>query len=361
LIDGGRPWDIMVHDDRFYQRLLTDGSLGMGESYMDEWWDSEQVDETISRLLRAGLGSKIQPRKFLYSFLLAHLMNPQRRSKAYEVGEHHYDLGNDLFELMLDRRMTYTCAYWSGSPTPQDLAQAQEAKLDLVCQKIGLKPGQHVLDIGCGWGSFMIYAAEKYASSATGVTVSKEQVELGRKRAENLPVTFQLKDYRETTGTFDHVVSLGMFEHVGPRNHRSFMEVTNRVLKDDGLFLLQIAARTNVKTLPDPWSGKYIFPNTLIPALGEIASSTNGLFVLEDLHNFGADYDKTLLAWNQNFEAAWPLLKGKYSYRFYRMWRYYLLAAAGVSRSRTAQIWQLVFSKKGVPGGYRSIRPARLE
>jgi cyclopropane-fatty-acyl-phospholipid synthase len=214
-----------------------------------------------------------------------------------------------------------------------------------------------VLDIGCGWGGFMIYAAEKYGASATGVTVSKEQVELGRKRAENLPVTFQLKDYRETTGVYDHVVSLGMFEHVGPRNHRSFMEVTNRVLKDAGLFLLQIAARTNVKTLPDPWSGKYIFPNTLIPALGEIASSTNGLFVLEDLHNFGADYDKTLLAWHKNFEAAWPLLQGKYSHRFYRMWRYYLLAAAGLSRSRAGQLWQLVFSKKGVPGGYSSIRP----
>jgi cyclopropane-fatty-acyl-phospholipid synthase len=359
LIDGDRPWDIMVHDDRFYQRLLTDGSLGMGESYMDEWWDSEQVDETISRLLRSGIRGKIQPRKFLYSFLLAHLMNPQRRSKAYEVGEHHYDLGNDLFELMLDKRMTYTCAYWSGSPTPQDLDQAQEAKLDLICQKIGLKPGQHVLDIGCGWGSFMIYAAEKYRASATGVTVSKEQVELGRKRAEHLPVTFQLKDYRETTGVYDHVVSLGMFEHVGPRNHRSFMEVTNRVLKDDGFFLLHIAARNNRKTLPDPWSGKYIFPNTLIPSLGEIASSTNGLFVLEDVHNFGADYDKTLLAWHQNFEGAWPLLRSKYSQRFYRMWRYYLLAAAGVSRSRSGQIWQLVFSKKGVPGGYRSIRPAR--
>ncbi len=356
LINGARPWDIVVHDDRFYRRVLANGSLGLGESYMDQWWDCEEIDEMIARLLGAGLEEKIQPRKFLYLFLLAHLMNPQRKSKAYEVGERHYDLGNDLFERMLDKRMTYTCAYWSGHPTPQGLDQAQEAKLELVCRKLGLKPGQHVLDIGSGWGSFMIYAAEKYGVAATGVTVSKEQVELGRKRAGNLPVTFELKDYRETTGSYDHVVSLGMFEHVGPRNHRTFMEVTNRVLKDEGLFLLQIAARSNSKTLPDPWSGKYIFPNTLIPCLGEIASSTNGLFVMEDLHNFGADYDKTLQSWHRNFEAAWPALKNKYSDRFYRMWRYYLLAAAGLSRSRTGQLWQIVFSKKGVPGGYHSVR-----
>jgi len=356
LINGPRPWDIVVHDDRFYRRVLANGSLGLGESYMDQWWDCEEIDEMIARLLGAGLEEKIQPRKFLYLFLLAHLMNPQRKSKAYEVGERHYDLGNDLFERMLDKRMTYTCAYWSGHPTPQGLDQAQEAKLELVCRKLGLKPGQHVLDIGSGWGSFMIYAAEKYGVAATGVTVSKEQVELGRKRAGNLPVTFELKDYRETTGSYDHVVSLGMFEHVGPRNHRTFMEVTNRVLKDEGLFLLQIAARSNSKTLPDPWSGKYIFPNTLIPCLGEIASSTNGLFVMEDLHNFGADYDKTLQSWHRNFEAAWPALKNKYSDRFYRMWRYYLLAAAGLSRSRTGQLWQIVFSKKGVPGGCHSVR-----
>ena len=356
LINGARPWDIAVHDDRFYRRVLADGSLGLGESYMDQWWECEEIDEMIARLLRAGLGEKIQPRKFLYLFLLAQLMNPQRRSKAYEVGEHHYDLGNDLFERMLDKRMTYTCAYWSGHPAPQGLDEAQEAKLDLVCRKLGLKPGEHVLDIGCGWGSFIIYAAEKYGVSATGVTVSKEQVALGRKRAGNLPVTFELKDYRETTGRYDHVVSLGMFEHVGPRNHRTFMEVTNRVLKDDGLFLLQVAARIDPKTLPDPWSGKYIFPNTLIPCLEEIASSTNSLFILEDLHNFGADYDKTLQNWHRNFEAAWSELKKNYSDRFYRMWRYYLLAAAGLSRSRTGQVWQIVFSKKGVPGGYRSVR-----
>jgi cyclopropane-fatty-acyl-phospholipid synthase len=356
IIDGDRPGDIAVHDDRFYQRLLRDGSLGMGESYMDGWWDCPQVDELIARLLRAGLGEKIQPRKFLYLFLLAHLMNPQRRSKAYEVGEHHYDLGNDLFEQMLDKRMTYTCAYWSGTPAPSGLDEAQEAKLDLICRKLGLKPGQHVLDIGCGWGSFMIYAAEKYGAIATGVTVSKEQVALGRARAGSLPVTFELKDYREITGRYDHVISLGMFEHVGPRNHRTFMDITNKVLKDDGLFLLQIAARNDSRTLPDPWSNKYIFPNTFLPSLGEIAASTNGLFIMEELHNFGADYDKTLLAWHRNFEKAWPVLKNQYSERFYRMWRYYLLAAAGLSRSRAGQLWQMVFSKRGVVGGYRTVR-----
>ena len=356
MIDGDRPGDIAIHDDRFYQRLLRDGSLGMGESYMDGWWDSAQIDELIARLLRAGLGEKIRPRKFLYLFLLAHLMNPQRRSKAYEVGERHYDLGNDLFQHMLDKRMTYTCAYWSGTPAPSGLDEAQEAKLDLVCRKLDLKPGQRVLDIGCGWGSFMIYAAEKYGAIATGVTVSKEQVALGRVRAGSLPVTFELKDYREIRGRYDHVVSLGMFEHVGPRNHRTFMEITNNVLKDDGLFLLQIGARNDAHAVPDPWSHKYIFPNSFHPSLGEIAASTNGFFIMEELHNFGADYDKTLLAWHRNFENAWPVLKNQYSERFYRMWRYYLLAAAGLSRSRAGQLWQMVFSKKGILGGYRTVR-----
>ena len=356
IVNGSRDWDIVVHDDRFYRRVLAEGSLGFGESYMEGWWDCRHLHEMIARALRAGVRERTQPASFLVAYVLAKLANPQRKSRAFQVGERHYDLGNELFERMLDERMTYTCAYWSGTPTPQTLDEAQEAKLDLVCRKLRLRPGQHVLDIGCGWGSFMIYAAEKYGVKATGVTVSRAQVELGTKRAGDLPVKFELMDYRDITGEFDHVVSLGMFEHVGVRNHALFMKTVSRVLKADGLFLLHTAGRTNSKTIPDPWSGKYIFPNTICPCIAEIGQSANGLFVMEDWHSFGENYERTLLAWHRNFENAWPSLKDKFSERFHRMWRYYLLAAAGASQSRTGQVWQVVMSKRGVVGGYRSIR-----
>ncbi len=352
-INGSRPWDIQIKNEDFYARVLANPSLGLGESYMDSWWECEQLDVMMAKIFRARLGEHLDPSKLLFPALMAKLQNPGRKKKAFEIGQKHYDTGNDFFERMLDKRMTYTCGYFKEVVT---LDEAQEAKLDLVCQKIGLKPGDHVLDIGCGWGSFMFYAAEKYGARCTGITVSKEQVALGNKRVGNLPVTFELKDYREVSAHYDHVVSLGMFEHVGPKSHRIFMEKVNSILHDDGFLLLHTIGMSKAEPYEDPFLEKYIFPNSLSPSVGQLATAIEGLFVMEDWHNFGTYYDTTCMHWWKNIEQHWPEIKDNYSERFYRMWRFFLLAAAGSFRSRTGQLWQVVLSKHGVLGGYTSVR-----
>ncbi|EKD33554.1 MAG: hypothetical protein ACD_76C00004G0005 [uncultured bacterium] len=254
---------------------------------------------------------------------------------------------------MLDNSMTYTCGYWKDASTLDD---AQEAKLDLVCKKIGLKHGDSVLDIGCGWGSFAKFAAEKYKAKVLGVTVSKEQIKLGQGLCRGLPVELRLQDYRKISGSFDHIVSLGMFEHVGYKNYRIFFEVVRRCLKDNGLFLLHTIGGNRSVHSTDPWIGKYIFPNSMLPSASQIASATEGLFVMEDWHNFGSDYDKTLMAWHSNFEKNWGSLMAHYDERFHRMWQYYLLSCAGSFRARQNQLWQIVYSKNGIINGYNSVR-----
>lgn len=353
-INGSRPWDIQVHNAEFYSRVLAQGSLGLGEAYMDGWWDAQSLDQLFTRVLTARLETKIPKNiSLVLAAAKARVMNQQSKRKAFEIGEAHYDIGNDLYQAMLDARLTYTCGYWKEAST---LDEAQEAKLDLVCRKLQLKPGQRILDIGCGWGSFLKFAAQKYGIQGVGVTVSKEQVALARELCNDLPIEIRLQDYREVKEQFDHVVSLGMIEHVGMKNYRSYMKVASQCLKDDGLFLLHTIGGNKSVTHTDAWIEKYIFPNSMLPSVAQIGTSIEGLFVMEDWHNFGAYYDNTLMAWFQNFHHAWPELREKYGDRFYRMWKYYLLSCAGSFRSRRNQLWQVVLSKHGVPGGYQSVR-----
>ncbi len=352
-INGKRPWDIQVHDERLYTSVVLRGSIGLGEAYMDGWWDAEKLDEFFLRILRSNIQLEQKaPGQDIFHFL-SNLFNRQTVEKSFEVGERHYDIGNDLYKVMLDKRMTYTCGYWEGA---KNLDEAQEKKLDLVCRKLGLKPGQKILDIGCGWGSFAKFAAEKYGVHVTGITVSKEQVALGKEMCKGLPVEIIFSDYRNIEGKFDHIVSLGMFEHVGHKNYKTFMKVVHEHLKDDGLFLLHTIGGNFSGIDIDPWFDKYIFPNGILPEIQHMANSIKHLFVMEDWHNFGAYYDLTLMAWFSNFEKAWPELSKKYSKRFFRMWKYYLLSLAGGFRARNTQLWQIVFSKKGIIGGYKSIR-----
>ena len=348
-IDGDRPWDMQVHDDRVFDRIFARATLGLGEAYMDGWWDCEALDVMLTKVMRADIRRHIRPISLVLPVLTARLFNLQSLPRAFQVGEQHYDLGNDLFEVMLDRRMTYTCGYWRRA---DDLDAAQEAKLDLICRKIDLQPGQRVLDIGCGWGSFAGYAAEKYGAEVFGVTVSKEQGALVEERYRDLPVRAIVKDYRELEGEFDHVVSVGMFEHVGYKNYRTFMNVARRCLKPDGLFLLHTIGRRKTRPHGEPWTHKYIFPNAQVPSVASIGEAIEGTFVLEDLHNFGADYDRTLMAWHANFEAGWPDLREKYGDRFHRMWRYFLLTNAASFRARQLQLWQMVLSPEGVEDVY---------
>lgn len=353
-INGKQPWDIQVHDDRLFKRVISEAELGLGEAYMDGWWDAGKVDEFIFKILRADLQNKVRRNlKIVIQLAGFWLFNMQARSRAFIVGKRHYDLGNELFRNMLDKRMNYSCAYWKDA---KNLDEAQENKLRLICEKLYLQPGMKVLDIGCGWGAFGKYAAEKYSVEVTGITVSQEQVALGKELCRGLPVEFRLQDYREMNEKFDRIVSVGMIEHVGYKNYREYFKVAARCMKEDGLFLLHTIGNATSVRSTDPWTHKYIFPNGMLPSVAQLGKAIEGFFIMEDWHNFGADYDKTLMAWYDNFTHNWDSLKEKYGNRFYRMWEYFLLSCAGSFRARSNQLWQIVLSKNGLLGGYRSVR-----
>lgn len=349
-LGGQRPTDLVIHDDRTYARVFAHGTLGLGEAYMDGWWDVGDLPAFFARVLSSHLDESVRTLDTLMAHLRARLINRQRGAHAWDVGRQHYDLGNDLFEAMLGKRMIYSCAYWAHA---DNLDDAQEAKLDLICRKLALRPGQRILDIGCGWGEALRFAAERYGVSGVGVTVSQEQAAYARERCQDLPVEIRLQDYRELDEPFDAILSTGMFEHVGGKNYRTWFEVARRCLRKDGLAVLHTIGSNDAPGRPDPWIDKYIFPNSVIPSMSQVARALEGLFVVEDWHNFGADYDRTLMAWRANVEAAWPQLASRYDERFRRMWNFYLGCSAGIFRSRRDQLWQLTLSPHGRPGGYR--------
>jgi cyclopropane-fatty-acyl-phospholipid synthase len=354
--NGDEPWDIQVHDESVYDLISTEGSLGFGEAYMEGFWDCTQMDELFHRVLRAKiderLGSWVRLR-LLGEILRQKLFNLQSSHRAFQVGERHYDIGNDVFEAMLDPSMSYSCGYWRDAT---NLIQAQFDKLDLICRKLDLQPGERLLEIGCGWGGLASFAAKHYGVEVVGITISKEQQKLAQHRCAGLPVSIELMDYRDLTGQFDKIVSVGMFEHVGPKNYQTYFKVVNRLLKDDGLFLLHTIGVTSTTSNTDPWIDKYIFPNGKLPSAQEITANVEQHFFIGDWHNFGPDYDRTLMAWWENFDRAWPRLSNKYNQHFYRMWKYYLLSCAGFFRSGQGQLWQVVLGKQGRSSVYRSVR-----
>ena len=354
-INGPGDADIQVLNPEFYNRVLREGALGLGESYMDGWWEVKKLDDLVYHLIVASLHERVKSWKIIPHILKAKILNAGKESKAYEVGQKHYDIGNELFQKMLDKRMVYSCGYWNKA---MNLDEAQEAKFDLICRKLDFKRGMRILDVGCGWGGFCKYAAEKYEVEAVGITISKEQAEWAKVSCKGLNVEIKLQDYRllETSPPYDRVVSIGMFEHVGVKNYRIFMTTIRHLLKDDGLFLLHTIGSNKSMVTTDPWTHKYIFPNSMLPSIQQIGISMEQLFVMEDWHNFGPDYDKTLMAWFDNFDHAWPEIKSQYDDRFYRMWKYYLLSSAGSFRARKNQVWQIVLSKKGVREGYKTVR-----
>ncbi len=344
-INGSKPYDIQIHNDNFYHRVIHQTALGLGESYMDNWWECKSLDRFIEKILRANLIGRVKKDwATLWGLFKSKIFNLQKSRRAFVVGEQHYDIGNDLYRKMLDKQMQYTCGYWKDEDT---LDAAQQAKLDLVCRKLDLKPGMEVLELGCGFGGFAKFAAQNYGVSVTGFTVSKKQAEFAREWCKGLPVNIRLDDYRNANGLYDRTVSIGIMEHVGFKNYATYMKLTNKLLKDDGISFVHTIGSNVSRTTCNTWTTKYIFPNSVLPSIAQLGRAMEGHFVMEDWHNFGEDYDKTLMAWYDNFKAGWPELKTKYSERFYRMWEYYLLSCAAGFRSRSMQLWQIVMTKTG--------------
>ena len=355
-VNGNNPWDMRVQDARAYDQILSKWSLGLGESYVNGYWDCERLDDMLTRLLKVDLNMAVQGRakfRLLAEIARAKLVNLQSTKRAFLVGEHHYDAGNDIFRGMLDSKMIYSCAYWEFA---HDLEQAQTHKLELICRKLELKKGERLLDIGCGWGGLAAYAATNFGVSVLGITVSKEQQKIAQKRCQGLEVEIELIDYRKLEGRFSKIASVGMFEHVGEKNYRDYCQTASRLLEDQGLFLLHTIGSDVRIARTDPWIDRYIFPNGKIPCATELSAALEGLFLIEDWHNFGCDYDRTLMEWHKRLESHWPTLSKHYSERFYRTWKFYLLGCAAYFRSKQGQLWQLVLSKRSKDGPYRSFR-----
>ncbi len=353
-INGDKPYDIVVHDEQFYQRALS-GSLGFGESYMDKQWDCPKLDELITRIHRAELPRKIEKNISLFlKIAKERLVNLQTKKRALVVGKRHYDLGNEFFQKMLGPTMAYSCGYDPFGV--KSLDEAQTDKFDLICRKINLKEGDRILDIGCGWGGFALHAATRYGASVVGITISKEQAAFAEKLCKHTRnVEIRLKDYRDVNEKFDHVVSVGMMEHVGPKNYQEYMQTVDRCLKKNGLFLLHTIGSDKRTNYADSWFDEYIFPNSVIPTACQLDKAYAGIFTREDMHNFGPCYDRTLMHWYANFKEHLQELQAQYGETFCRMMEFYLLCSAGGFRARELQLWQFVFSKKR-EGGYQSIR-----
>lgn len=352
-VGGDEPYAVRVHDERLWARVIAQRQLGLGEAYMDGWWDCHQLDEMLTRVIAIDAAQRIPLRpRIAWHALSSTVANYQTKRRAAKNARHHYDIGNDLYERMLDKRMVYSCGYWQEA---ESLDTAQEAKLDLICRKLELEPGMRVLDIGCGWGGFLQFAAERYGIIGTGISPAVQQVSMARERCSGLPVTIHEMEYRDLEGVFDRIVSVGMLEHVGPKNLHTFFAMCNRVLAERGMMLHHTIGSTVSKHHSDPFFDRYIFPGGVLPSLAQFSRAAEPEWVIEDVHNFGPDYDRTLMEWNANIEARWSEIP-HYDERFRRMWRFYVLGSAAGFRARSLQLWQVVLRRKGRARRYSAAR-----
>ena len=328
------PWDI-----------IKDPDLGMGEAYMDGRMVFDEGDILhFGRLLRANnrfentggkLSSSLSARLFTKARFELQQFNNRIRSKANAA--HHYDIGNELYELMLDpEHMQYSCAYWPRAD--MTLAEAQEAKLVHIASKLALRDGQTVLDIGCGWGGLAIFLAQHFDVQVTGITLSEEQLDLARERTAEAglssQVSFELADYRELakgSARFDRIVSVGMFEHVGRPQFEQFFKCCATLLSADGIMLLHTIGRMGEPGLTDRFTSKYIFPGGYIPALSEtLSASEKSRLIPSDIEPLRIHYARTLERWYANCLANEDQIVEMFDERFFRMWTLYLAGAATV-------------------------------
>jgi cyclopropane-fatty-acyl-phospholipid synthase len=354
-INGSNPWDVRVNDDRFFSRALR-GSLGFGESYMDGDWDADELDALFRRVMRMKLTrSPLVIVNRIWSDIRARLTNLQTRSGSRAIAEAHYDLDHRLYKEFLGPYNQYTCCFFNKAKT---LQTAEIEKLEMLCNKLGLSAGDKVLDIGCGWGGFAKYAAETRGCSVTGVSISTEQIAYAREYTSGLPVKIIEADYRDLPEMyggqhFDKVLICGMLEHVGYKNYRNIFSIIHHLLKDEGKFLLHTIGNNQTTAVVDPWIEKYIFRNSMAPAMGQLAEAFEGLLVVQDWENYGLYYAPTLAAWQQNFEKNWETISAieterPFDERFRRMFNYYFLSCKAAFETENLHLWHVVLTKHGL-------------
>jgi len=361
-LDGDRPWDIRVNRERLYRRALR-GSLGFGEAYINGDWDCEALDELFRRLLSANTQKRplIRAARAVKS-LQARLMNLQTRRRSRAVAEEHYDLDHRMYALFLGPWNQYTCCFFDGT---DDLERAEIAKLEMLCDKLELRAGDRLLDIGCGWGGFAKYAARTRGCEVTGISLSDAQIRYATEYTRGLPVTIRRLDYRDLPESglapFDKISIVGMIEHVGYKNYAELLGIVHDMLKPDGLFLLHTIGNNERSTVVDPWIEKYIFRNSMAPAMSHLADASEGRFVIEDWENYGHHYVPTLQAWYERFNANWDRIRTlitarPFDERFRRMWNYYLMSSKAAFDVEHLHLWQLVMTRRNSGRGvYRRV------
>mmetsp|Transcript_37565 Transcript_37565/g.87936 ORF Transcript_37565/g.87936 Transcript_37565/m.87936 type:complete len:496 (+) Transcript_37565:76-1563(+) len=364
---GGIPVSVFDHvkitDDSAWWDIIIRGNLGIAEAWMHGKAEVEPLPMFIKLLNGTSIGTRrTQGSDFLSTFvnviaaplgMAAQTINQQTRKLSKRVAEVHYDAGNDLYEKMLGPSMSYTCAYWKDA---NNLDEAQTAKFNLIFRKLQLPPSEHmkVADLGMGWGTLASYVHRESQGSAEviGVSLSKEQVSWAQANLQKPGLRFIWQDYREICedpaqmGTFDRVYSVGMLEHVGYKNHAGFFKCIKALLKPDGLAVVHSIGEPDFVPVSDAFLDKYIFPGAVIPTLSSLTANFEKDFILEDFHNFGHDYAKTLAAWSVNAEEFFRENPTAYSEEFKRMWRYYLQMCEALFELRINQLWQFVLSPR---------------
>ncbi|HEX2841699.1 cyclopropane-fatty-acyl-phospholipid synthase family protein [Hyphomicrobium sp.] len=351
---AGPDVTMRLTDPTLYRSLFFNPELAAGEAYMDGRMSFENSTLrdflTLFSMNRLSLGSyPLQKVLRSASRGLKRFQQANPIGKAQRNVAHHYDIGNDFYRLFLDRGMQYSCAYFTSDDNT--LEEAQQNKLRLIASKLDLKPGQKVLDIGCGWGDMLLYLARLADIQAVGVTLSKEQCKLANEKAKQLGVAdrvrFELRDYRDLTERFDRIVSVGMFEHVGVHHYGEFFAKVNELMTETGVMLLHSIGHMSPPGTASPWLRKYIFPGAYSPALSEVftAVEQNSLWVT-DCEFLRLHYAKTLAHWEQRFQASRAKVAEMYDERFCRMWEFYLISAEMMFRTGSQLVFHMQLAKK---------------
>lgn len=346
---GGPEVTIKLHDQKFVRRMMLRPGLAVGEGYMDGSYTVEEgtLRGFLEIVVRSSAGR--EPKGPVGALLrMTAPLRRNDRSRAARNVRHHYDIDHRLYERFLDKDMQYSCAYWREGVTSLD--EAQRDKREHIAAKLRLEPGMKVLDIGSGWGGMALHLARNYGVLVTGVTLSVDQYQTSIRRAQEAGlsdrVTFKLQDYRQEPGTFDRIVSVGMFEHVGPRNFSEYFRHVDRLLKPDGVALIHTIGRMGPPAPNNAWMNKYIFPGSYIPSLSQLAPvlEKHKLW-LTDLEMLRLHYAKTLDAWDERFQARRAEIAAMFDERFCRMWEFYLQLCETAFRERTLVVFQMQIAK----------------